>query len=325
MDKEETSKKFQRIDYEVLDFERLNDFDIFVKTSKADKETYIKYYDKNKKDQREKLLNLLDSKQIQVDLYVDSLEINNFYEHATQSMREYLSNPKVEIDKKFQKVYALANNLTKTFFEDKASPNILKSSPQVVELLKNCLEMEEFIDKGLQKLVCKDYFIYTHSINVGLYSMAYGIKSGFPEEKILELGLGGMLHDIGQVKIDENILKKPDRLSDKEFGVVKKHIQYGKNILEKLGCFSENVLEIVCQHHENCDGSGYPDGIKGDEISTFAKICAIADIYETLISNRSYGKPLEPFDAFNIIKDESKNHFDKDIFVNFVRLMGPDS
>jgi len=186
-------------------------------------------------------------------------------------------------------------------------------------------ENEEFIDKGLQKLICKDYFIYTHSINVGLYSMAYGIKSGFPTENILELGLGGMLHDVGQVKIDENIMKKPDRLNEKEFSLVKKHIQYGKNILEKLGCFSDNVLQIVDQHHENCDGSGYFEGIKGDQISAFAKICAIADIYDTLISYRNYGKQREPFEAFNLIMDENKNHFDKDIFVNFVRLMGPNT
>jgi len=142
MDNEESFEKYQRIDYEVLDIERLSDFDIFVKTEKTDKETYIKYYDKDKRDQREKLLSLLDSKQIQVDLYVQIRELKNYYEHATQSMRGYLTNPNVEIATKFRKVYALANNLTKTFFEDKASPNILESSPQVVKLLKCCPKMK---------------------------------------------------------------------------------------------------------------------------------------------------------------------------------------
>jgi HD-GYP domain-containing protein (c-di-GMP phosphodiesterase class II) len=325
MDNEESFAKFQRIDFEVLDIEQLIDFDVFVKTSATEKEPYIKYYDRNRSDQKDKLLGLLNSQQIQTDLYIQSINLKNYYEHASQSMREYLSNPKVEITQKFQKVYVLANNLTKSFFEDKASPNILKSSPEVIELLKSCLENEELIDKGLQKLVSKDYRTYTHSINVGLYCMAYGIKSGFPSDRVSELGLGGMLHDVGQIKIDDNITNKPDRLNDDEFGAIKKHTQYGKSILEKLECFDGNIIQIVEQHHENCDGSGYPEGIKGDQISNFTKICAIADIYDTLVSYRNYGKQEEPFDAFNLIKEENKNQFDKDIFVNFVRLMGPDT
>ena len=84
-------------------------------------------------------------------------------------------------------------------------------------------------------------------------------------------------------------------------------------------------MQVVEQHHEKCDGSGYPQGIKADQISAFAKICAIADIYDTLVSYRNYGKKMKPFEAFNLIKDEDKNHIDKDIFVNFVRLMGPDA
>jgi HD-GYP domain-containing protein (c-di-GMP phosphodiesterase class II) len=325
MGNEESFAKYQRIDFEVLDIEQLCDFDIFVKTTTTEKETYIKYYDKNKSDQRDKLLGLLNSKQIQTDLFIQSIDLKKYYEHATQTMREYLSNPKVEITEKFQKVYTLANNLTKTFFKSNASPNILKSSSQVIELLKSCLESEELIDKGLQKLVSKDYHTYTHSINVGLYCMAYGIKSGFPTDMVSELGLGGMLHDIGLVKIDDNIIKKPDRLNAEEFAAIKKHTQYGKNILDKLESFSENILQMVEQHHENCDGSGYPEGMNGVEISTFAKICAIADIYDTLISYRNYGKQMAPFEAFNLIMDEDKNHFDKDIFVNFVRLMGPNT
>lgn len=144
-------------------------------------------------------------------------------------------------------------------------------------------------------------YLYTHSVNVGIYSAALGMALGLNRNQLIELGVGAMLHDVGKTLIDEKILDKPDKLTPAEFEEIKKHTTYGYDILREQPDIPLLSAHCALQHHERIDGSGYPRGLKNNEIHEYGKIVGLADIYDALISNRSYRKGYLPHEALDII------------------------
>ncbi len=137
---------------------------------------------------------------------------------------------------------------------------------------------------------------YAHSINVAIISRMMGKWLSFSDEDLEILTLAGLLHDIGKCKVDPDILSKPDTLTPAEFRQVKQHPRYGMEILADFN-LDERVRSAVLMHHERCDGSGYPSGLKGNAIADFAKIIAIADVYDAMTCNRCYRKGICPFEV----------------------------
>jgi len=124
-----------------------------------------------------------------------------------------------------------------------------------------------------------------------------------------KLELAGLLHDIGMIGVPEDVLNKTGRLSEEEYEIVKKHVNHGVKILEDIKQLKD-VVEIIKFHHERFDGKGYPYGLKGDEIPFNAKIIAIADAYDGMVSERSYREGLSHEDAMKKITDQSGKQFD---------------
>ncbi len=161
--------------------------------------------------------------------------------------------------------------------------------------------IDEFVEKvvplqgttlNLAELKNYDDYTYTHSLNVALLSLLMGKKLGYNEDQLKILGVGGMLHDIGKVKIPKEILNKPDRLTPKEFELMKRHPVYGFEIVKNT--YSRFVQSIVLYHHEKTNGTGYPLGKKNNEMGEFAQIASICDVFDAITSARSY-KPAQPF------------------------------
>jgi HD-GYP domain-containing protein (c-di-GMP phosphodiesterase class II) len=135
--------------------------------------------------------------------------------------------------------------------------------------------------------------------------------------------VGYLLHDIGKKDISTDILNKKGKLNDEEWAIIKKHPLIGYELLVKIsGKISEEVAQIVLQHHEKCDGNGYPRNLKDSEIGRYGKICAIADVYDALTTRRSYKEALSKMAAFTIMQD-SKGHFDQQLLTRFIRLAVP--
>ncbi len=161
-----------------------------------------------------------------------------------------------------------------------------------------------------------------HMINVGIYSSML-TKKLYPEisnKKFEEIARGYFLHDIGMLKIDKNIVSKKDKYTEKEFAEIKKHPIYGVEILEKeLKIKSQIIKNIVLEHHERIDGSGYPFGKKN--ISTFARICSMCDIFDALTSHREYKKnlPQNTFDALKENKEYFVKEFGSEMYASFVK------
>ena len=147
---------------------------------------------------------------------------------------------------------------------------------------------------SLLKIKQADKYTFQHSVAVSTLLISFCRAMGIDRETIELVGIGGLLHDIGKMKVPDRILNKPGKLTDKEFEIMKKHVGYSSFLLENTPGLTPTSISIATEHHERFDGSGYPLGIKGDEISQFGQMAAIVDVYDALTSDRIYHAGMEP-------------------------------
>lgn len=323
IDSEGSADQYHPIDINILDKNVNLAFNIFSKVQGASEDRYILYASKEPR-YRDKVRELLQSSELMEELYIHEEDLVLYFEHATDSLREYIINSTASPEKKMAKVYDLSRDVTHQFFEANSSPEILRGSGQVVELMEKCLDNNELGFHGLTKIMEKDYYTYTHSINVGLYCMTFALKIGMPADEVHELGLGGMLHDVGKSGIPKEIINKKGALTDEEFETIKSHTNNGVEVIRALGCYGEKVIQMVGQHHEKYNGGGYHQGLIGDDISLFARICKLTDVYDALTTRRSYKKSLKAIEALTIMKSKMGNEFDPKLLNSFIRMMGPE-
>jgi len=175
---------------------------------------------------------------------------------------------------------------------------------------------------ALCRIKDKDNYTFQHSVSVGALMVSFCNAMKMSKEVIHHAGIGGMLHDIGKMKIPDEILNKPDRLTEREFSIMKCHVVESKRILTQSTGISETAIQVAAQHHERHDGSGYPLGLKGHEISELGQMAAIVDVYDALTSERCYHKGMPPTDALRKIYEWSKFHFNPELVQAFMRAIG---
>lgn len=164
-----------------------------------------------------------------------------------------------------------------------------------------------------------DDYTFTHNINVATLSILIGQVMQIPKADLQELGTGALLHDVGKLKVSLAILNKDGKLTDAEFAEMKRHPTYGYEILCRSAEISERSRMVALQHHEKFKGGGYPKSLKGNDISMFARIAAIADVYDALTTDRPYRVAMTPYDAIKIIMSGVDTQFDPDILKHFIK------
>lgn len=162
--------------------------------------------------------------------------------------------------------------------------------------------------------------IVKHSIDVVNLSYLMGKKMSLTEEGMGNLLLGAAFHDIGKQFVPVEILNKPGKLTDEEFAIIKTHSQLGYDFMKKTSSLPKQALEIILDHHEKANGTGYPNGKKSSEISVMSKIVAICDVYNSLVSERVYKKAMSSEQALGIIEKSRGTHFDSSIVEIFKSL-----
>jgi putative nucleotidyltransferase with HDIG domain len=167
-----------------------------------------------------------------------------------------------------------------------------------------------------------DDYTYTHSLNVAILSSAFAYHMKFTDDKLLSIGRGAFLHDIGKAKVPLNILNKPDKLNDSEFRIMQMHPNFGEQIYHRENMTDEIELSIVLHHHESFDGTGYPGKFAGAQINRFASIVSIADFYDALTTERVYKKVIQPAEAIQIIYSLSGKKFDPRVVNHFIKCVG---
>jgi len=169
------------------------------------------------------------------------------------------------------------------------------------------------------ELYIYDDYTYSHSVHVAFYAMLIGKWIHMSESEILEVIQAGLLHDIGKVKIPKDILNKKNKLTDTEFMIMKQHSYRGYELLKDSDMVSDSVKEAVLTHHERNDGSGYPAALTDINISKYAKIIAIADVYDAMTSNRPYKRGVTPFEVFDMFTTMETSTFEASIVIPFLQ------
>ena len=172
---------------------------------------------------------------------------------------------------------------------------------------------------NLSDIKTTDDYTFAHSVNVCILSLITGVKLGLNQLRIKELGIGALLHDIGKTTIPDELIKKPDKLTDEEYEIMKQHAVSGFNILKTDINMSATSAYVAYGHHERFDGSGYPNGAKGGDIHQFARIAAIADVFDALTSDRVYRKKFKTHEAAEFLINGSNHLFDPEILSCFIK------
>lgn len=175
---------------------------------------------------------------------------------------------------------------------------------------------------GLARLKTVDDYTYMHSVAVCALMIALSRQMGLSDDATREAGLAGLLHDIGKMDVPPEILNKPGKLTDSEFDAIKKHPAAGHAMLLIATGVGDAALDVCLHHHEKIDGSGYPEGLAGDQISMMAKMGAVCDVYDAITSNRPYKVGWCPAESLKKMSEWRSGHFDEEVFQAFVRSIG---
>ncbi|GAB6153671.1 HD-GYP domain-containing protein [Desulfosporosinus burensis] len=186
----------------------------------------------------------------------------------------------------------------------------------VQEMINDLLYSTDILG-NLSEIQGYDDYTFHHSVNTTIISLVLGIASEYSEQKLIELGMGVLMHDIGKIMIPAQILNKKTPLTEEEFGEIKKHTTNGFEILRKNHDFSLLSAHVAFQHQEKWDGNGYPRGLKGNKIHEYGRLAAVADVYEALTSKRVYRKAIEPNEAYEYIVSQGNTHFEPRIIEIF--------
>lgn len=174
----------------------------------------------------------------------------------------------------------------------------------------------------LSRLKTKDNYTYLHSVAVCALMMALGKEMMLDQALIKDLGMAGLLHDIGKMTIPDEILNKPGRLSEAEFDVMKNHPMHGWRILQGSEGVCDIAMDVCLHHHERVDGTGYPNKLSGEALTLYARMGAVCDVYDAITSNRCYKLGWAPADAIRKMAEWQDDHFDSMVFHAFVKTIG---
>jgi putative nucleotidyltransferase with HDIG domain len=175
---------------------------------------------------------------------------------------------------------------------------------------------------SLARLKTADDYTYMHSVAVCALMVALARQLGQDEATTRELGMAGLLHDLGKALMPMDVMNKPGKLTDEEFAIIKSHPEAGHKMLLEGSGVGEIPLDVVLHHHEKMDGSGYPKRFKADQISLYAKMGAVCDVYDAITSNRPYKAGWDPAESIRKMAEWCNGHFDERVFQAFVKCLG---
>jgi putative nucleotidyltransferase with HDIG domain len=296
-------------------FEYLEGLDIplFIKMSDQFVE-YVSSSDSN----REELFAHLREKKVQT-VYVHLRHREALFQKTEKYLHKIISDEKLDVQVKCTALHNAAMSLVDDLYQNPESTERLKSTKNLVENQINLIQQHPKAFTFLSTLGAHDYYTYTHTIGVATYTIALLIaEQRHSDQYLLEAGQGALLHDIGKAKIPWEIINKHSALSEEEWAKMKQHPEIGHAILQRAGFTSEIILQATRNHHENLDGTGYPDKLKGDQIHWVTQVVGISDVLNALTTNRSYSNARTTFEAFTFIKEHMSNKFSPELFKKFL-------
>ena len=258
-----------------------------------------------------------------LELYVSESDEANFRKYIETNLGNILRDTAKDSSEKANLAYYCSQGLVAEVFDDPRSTASIERSKTLVMNMAEYMLQEDSALSNLMEVMSFDYYTYTHSVNVFVFCLALAQQCGIDNvEALRELGEGALLHDIGKSQLDPELVSYEGKYSDEQYEQMKLHTVLGYDLLDEQGCFSPITLSIVRSHHEKVKGDGYPDGLKGDEINPFVRICAIAEIFDSLTTERPYQEASKSFNALELMRDEIQDDLDPKYFTAFVEMLG---
>ena len=227
--------------------------------------------------------------------------------------------------KKAKRVFEKAKDIQRKVFSDTLAGSTIDVAP-ILDITNQTIDA---VFEAAESIACvvnirdKDEYLLEHSISVSVYMTLFAKYLKINRKIIEHLAIGAFLHDVGKIRIPDEILNKPGRLTDDEFVIMKSHASHSINILKKTPGISKLSLEVAALHHEKLNGQGYPNQVAGNDISKYGRMVAICDIFDALTANRVYKDGFTHHKAFTILRELVKdNHLDGELVEVFIRCIG---
>ncbi len=256
-------------------------------------------------------------------------EVRREIDHRMAEIAEesHQEAPRVELAAEIQrarKLHGEANRVVKGMLTDIRLGKQIEMEvvePLVEKMVDSIFRNQDAL-LPLARLKEHDNYTFQHSVSVCALLVSFARGLGLERGLIREIAIGGLLHDVGKAKVPDEILNKPAKLTEAEFAKMKSHVVQSIVILQNTPGISQIALDVAGQHHERFDGTGYPNKLKGEEISLYGRMGAIVDVYDAISSDRVYHKGMAPTAALGRLLEWSKYHFDPDLVRAYVRCVG---
>jgi len=244
-------------------------------------------------------------------------------EDLAEDVLEEERDQQAEKEKERKEFYDRLRDFTASVFEDIEQRDRIDISDirSMVSTLISHMAREPQETIKLTRIRDDEFYLYSHTINVTILSIHLAKQLDFGTNEIEEIGIGTMLHDTGMTKVPDSVLEKEGSLTDKEYKLVQQHPRFKKDVLKDAKGLSYFARSVVLQHHERMDGSGYPHGLDGSEISRFARLVAVTDSYDAMVSPRVYSDRKTSYQAMQAIISEAGSSYDKKMARYFYQNM----
>ncbi|WP_432210375.1 HD-GYP domain-containing protein [Marinobacter alkaliphilus] len=223
-----------------------------------------------------------------------------------------------------QRIHSQAQGLVGSFMNNVKMGAAIDIAPihQLADELQNSVLRNANALSCLGRIREKDNYLLEHSVNLSVLMSLFGNYRNLPADVLHQTVVGALLHDLGKILTPDDILHKPGRLTAEEFEVMKLHARHSRDILASTEGIGEIAVITAAQHHEKLDGSGYPEGLKGEEITEYGRMVAITDVYDAITSDRVYHKGMTPSQGLKKLLEWSGDHLDPNLVKQFIRCIG---
>ncbi len=314
---ETKTSKFFPIAKETLKFGKKYPYNIY---RRIDERVFSLLLQKNKIFEKNSQCFMVNKKHTK--LYVREDDIQYYQLYIQNHIKELLEDENINLDIKATFIKKIASETMNDLFESNVNSENLSKINNIIDTTIKLILTEKNAMYSMLKVTSYDYYTYTHCIDVATYAIGFGIYLNLSKKQLELLGRAAMLHDIGKKRIPHNIITKNGKLTKEEFEIVKSHPTFSVEVLKESGETNELLLKIIEQHHEKCDGTGYPKGLKEQEIEVLAKIISICDVFNALTTRRTYKDRMNSYEAFKIMNKEMKKHLCALTLRNFIYFMG---
>lgn len=258
-------------------------------------------------------------------IFISRRDRKAYQSYIETHLPDIVRDPAIDERSKSSIVYESARMLVQDLMEKPSLPENMKRSMAMVENTALHLLKSRETFHHILKIMPFDYDIYTHSVDVCIFTLALADKAGITNKADLHaLGAGALLHDVGKSRIPKTVLDKEGALTTAEMAMIRRHPQYGFEIIINSAVIPHDAHFPVLQHHERENGSGYPHNLMSQDIHRFSKIVAIADAFDAMTTRRAYRKALDAYPALRQMYDD-ENAFDRSLLEQFTLLLGASS